>query len=374
MPYTEQSLVYLSRDYRFVASFGAVGASSSAGGAVITDNDDTSIINPEIGHGVIFQEVLTASGSNTFTVTENNGVLPENAAEITIYRNGLLLNQTYISSLDAQNGEFTLSFTPDVGDRIAVVWFYRGEIEDNGIYQEIFTPNGSSDTFTCTDNNGIIPSRKQEMLIYQNGIFIDSDKVTNYSQTTSEFTLNYTPSADDSIAAIWFMSLPNNLKIIQEQFIADGAQTTFTVTKNGGKLAKTKDAILLMRNGQHINNDYISGINTTNGTITMTFAPDQGDDITLIWFVEEFVTPTGTAAVSMFQEEFTADGVSATFTVTENEGKLPEDLPSIMIYRNGQFISNQFISSHDPVAGTVTFGFVPRSGEKITIVWVVSNL
>ena len=105
----------------------------------------------------------------------------------------------------------------------------------------------------------------------------------------------------------------------------------------------------------------------------MTFAPDQNDDITLIWFVEEFVTPTSNA-VSMFQQEFTADGTSSTFTVTENEGKLPEDLPSIMIYRNGQFISNQFISSHDPVAGTVTFGFVPRSGEKITIVWVVSNL
>jgi len=44
-----------------------------------------------------------------------------------------------------------------------------------------------------------------------------------------------------------------------------------------------------MRNGQHINNDYITGINPTAGTITLTFTPDQGDDITLIWFVEEFV-------------------------------------------------------------------------------------
>ena len=203
--------------------------------------------------------------------------------------------------------------------------------------------------------------------------FLDYEKISSFSPGQGQFTLNFTPDTSDSIAAVWFKTLPESNKIIQEQFIADGTQTTFTVTKNGGKLAKTKDAILLMRNGQHINNDYISGINTTNGTITMTFAPDQGDDITLIWFVEEFVTPTSNA-VSMFQEEFTADGVSSTFTVTENEGKLPEDLPSIMIYRNGQFISNQFISSHDPVAGTVTFGFVPRSGEKITIVWVVSNL
>ena len=129
-----------------------------------------------------------------------------------------------------------------------------------------------------------------------------------------------------------------------------------------------------MRNGQHINNDYITGINPTSGTITLTFAPDQGDDITLIWFVEEFVTPTNSAAVSMFQEDFTADGTTPTFTVTDNEGKLPDSLSAIMVYRNGQFISNQFISSHDSGTGTITFSFVPRSGEKITIIWVVSNL
>jgi len=374
MAYTEQSLVYLSRDYRVTASFGAVGASASAGGAVITDNDDEQLTDAELNTGAIYQEVFTASGSATFTVTENNGQLPDVTTDINVYRNGLLLNDSYIASHSAVDGTLTLTFTPDTGDRISIVWYGRGEVTNNGIYQQIFTPTGSSAEFTCTENSGIIPSRKQEMFVYVNGIFLDIDKISEYNPQESKFTLDFTPDATDSIAATWFDSFPNNIKVVQETFSADGTQTTFTVTKNGGKLAKVKDAILLMRNGQHINNDYITGINPTSGTITLTFAPDQGDDITLIWFVEEFVTPTNSAAVSMFQEEFTADGTTPTFTVTENEGKLPDSLSAIMVYRNGQFISNQFISSHDSVTGTITFGFVPRSGEKITIIWVVSNL
>ena len=56
---------------------------------------------------------------------------------------------------------------------------------------------------------------------------------------------------------------------------------------------------------------------------------------------------------------------------TENQGKLPQSLSAIMVYRNGQFISNGFVSSHDYLNGTITFNFTPRSGEKITLVWVL---
>jgi hypothetical protein len=42
-----------------------------------------------------------------------------------------------------------------------------------------------------------------------------------------------------------------------------------------------------------------------------------------------------------------------------------------MVYRNGQFISNGFVTSHDYLNGTITFNFTPRSGEKITLVWVL---
>lgn len=372
MSFTEKSLVYLSKEYRFVPSYGAVGSSASAGGAVVTDNE---VVQTPQTPGFIYQEVFTADGiSNSYTVTENGGQLSEVSTDINVYRNGLLLNDTYISSFDSVNGIFELTFTPDLDDRISVVWFVKTTTVDSNIFQEIFNADGSSSTFSVTKNGGLIPNRKQELFLYINGIFLDYEKVTTYSPSLGQFTLNFTPSSDDTIAAVWFVNLPQSVKIIQEQFIANGTQTTFTVTKNGGELAKTKDAILLMRNGQHINNDYITGINTSSGTITLTFAPDSGDDITLIWFVEETVTPTNSNAFAMFQEEFTADGTTPTFTVTQNEGKLPEALSSIMIYRNGQYISNSFISSHDYISGSITFGFIPRSGEKITIVWVLSNL
>lgn len=374
MAFTEKSLVYLSKDFRAPASFGAVGQSASAGGAPIVDNDDPALTDEETSKGVIFQEIFEADGvSFTFTVTENDGVLPETTSDIIITRNGLTLSAQYIASLNSQSGEVTLTFTPDSGDRIAVIWFFRGELPQ-GIFQEIITPSGSDDTFALTVNNGQIPGRPQELFLFLNGIFLDYKKLTAYNQEQSEFTLDFTPASDDTLACVWFTSLPNNLKIIQESFKADGTQVDFTVTKNGGKLAKVKDAILLLRNGQHINNDYISGINTSTGTLTMTFVPDEGDDIELIWFVEEFVTPSYAPPVKMFQEQFTTDGVSNTLTVTKNQGKLPDELDSIMIYRNGQHISTNFVSELLPLEGTIRFSFTPRINEKFTIVWVISTV
>ena len=78
MAFIEKSLVYLSKDFRAPASFGAVGQSASAGGAPIVDNDDPALTDEETSKGVIFQEIFEADGvSATFTVTENDGVLPE---------------------------------------------------------------------------------------------------------------------------------------------------------------------------------------------------------------------------------------------------------------------------------------------------------
>ena len=106
----------------------------------------------------------------------------------------------------------------------------------------------------------------------------------------------------------------------------------------------------------------------------MTFTPDEGDDIELIWFVEEFITPSYAPPVKMFQEQFTTDGVSNTLTVTKNQGKLPDELDSIMIYRNGQHISTNFVSELLPLEGTIQFSFTPRANEKFTIVWVISTV
>ena len=204
MSFTEKSLVYLSKEYRIRPSYGAVGASASAGGAVITNNDETAANPPDLVTANIYQEVFTADGvTKTYQVTKNNAILPSTVSDVMVMRNGLFLNEVYIDNIDGSNGTLELTFLPDNGDEIVI---------------------------------------------------------------------------------IWFMALPTSYKLFQEQFTADGIQTAFTVTKNDGQISSSTDAIILMRNGQHINNDYISGINTLTGTLTMTFAPDNGDEITIIWF------------------------------------------------------------------------------------------
>jgi len=204
MSFTEKSLVYLSKEYRIRPSYGAVGASASAGGAVITNNDETAANPPDLVTANIYQEVFTADGvTKTYQVTKNNAILPSTVSDVMVMRNGLFLNEVYIDNIDGSNGTLELTFVPDNGDEIVI---------------------------------------------------------------------------------IWFMALPTSYKLFQEQFIANGTQTAFTVTKNDGQISSSTDAIILMRNGQHINNDYISGINTLTGTLTMTFAPDNGDEITIIWF------------------------------------------------------------------------------------------
>jgi hypothetical protein len=204
MSFTEKSLVYLSKEYRIRPSYGAVGASASAGGAVITNNDETAANPPDLVTANIYQEVFTADGvTKTYQVTKNNAILPSTVSDVMVMRNGLFLNEVYIDNIDGSNGTLELTFLPDNGDEIVI---------------------------------------------------------------------------------IWFMALPTSYKLFQEQFTADGIQTAFTVTKNDGQISSSTDAIILMRNGQHINNDYINGINTLTGTLTMTFAPDNGDEITIIWF------------------------------------------------------------------------------------------
>ena len=121
-------------------------------------------------------------------------------------------------------------------------------------------------------------------MVMRNGLFLNEVYIDNIDGSNGTLELTFVPDNGDEIVIIWFMALPTSYKLFQEQFIANGTQTAFTVTKNDGQISSSTDEIILMRNGQHINNDYISGINTLTGTLTMTFAPDNGDEITIIWF------------------------------------------------------------------------------------------
>lgn len=358
MGFTERTVRKLPRDYERPFVFraettGFVAASSNSAGPEVNGGGGGD-------YGFIQQERFIADGiSKVFTVT-NSEELPENASDVMVTRNGLFLSEKYFASLDSVNGTLELTFTPDSGDIIVIIWFIKTVVKGN-IFQEIFS--GGSNTFTTTST---LTSRVKNVFAFVNGLHLDYAKFVGISGNT--ITLNYTPSADDSLAFVWFQTFPNQLKVVQEQIVASGS-ATFTLTENEGKIPSTRDHILVVRNGQHISNDYISGINETNATVTLSFAPDAGDEMLFIWFLDKEIGTEFKA--TMFQEQLDMDGTTNVIQVTQNEGKLPNDLAKIMLYRNGQFISNNFVESFSEIDGTINLSFTPRNGEKFTVVWVI---
>ena len=375
--FTEQTVVFLDKDYENISSSGSVGQSGSIGGGSVIggggENSGSVTSNSNEGaFASIFQEVFIADGTqNSFTVTENEGKLPDNTNDLMITRNGLWVNSNYINSLSGSTGTVELTFTPDAGDRIVIIWVDRGD-NKAVIFQEVKQGDGVNAEFEITKNDGFLPQSITQLFIMQNGLFIDYKRITDYKPNQGKITLNYIPEADDSLAFVWFKEVPIHLVILQEVLVADGTNNVFNLASNGGNLPKTKDAILVLRNGQHINNDYIDGYNFVTGSVTLSFVPDQGDEITFVLFYTELVyLPKGP---QLYQEQFVTDGVSNTLIVTKNQGKLPNSLDAIMIYRNGQFISNGFVQSHNADTGEIIFSFTPRANEKFTIVWVISTV
>jgi hypothetical protein len=373
--YIEEPLVFLDRDYQNVSSSGSVGQSGSiGGGSVIGGGGENSGANtqPSAGAGslgAIFQEVFTADGTqDTFTVTENDGVLPSNADDIMITRNGQWINANYISSLSSSTGTISLTFIPDEGDRIVIIWINRGDLFPI-VFQEIIQGDGIDGEFTITKNDGRFATNIKETFIMLNGLFVDYKRIAEYYPNQGKLVLNFVPDTLETLAFVWFKEVPPYLSVIQENLIADGTQTDFSLSSNDGKLPQSKDSILVLRNGQHINNDYIDGYNPTNGIITLSFTPDEGDEISFVLFYTEIVALP--LKSKMYQEQFTTDGVANYLEVTKGNGKLPKNIDSIMIYRNGQFINNAFVSLLEPEIGKITFSFTPRLNEKFTIVWAI---
>ena len=102
--------------------------------------------------------------------------------------------------------------------------------------------------------------------------------------TLGTYTLNITSSHTCTPSEVDLGGTATNIfGSYQETFVADGTQTTFEVTKAGGTLPVNVDNILVLRNGQFLQSVYFSH-NAINGTVTLTFTPYAGEEITIIWF------------------------------------------------------------------------------------------
>ena len=137
MGFTERTLKKLTLGYDQRAAYRSQSTSINAIQTSIAEQETST----NLDEGFVYQEVFTADGvTKSYQVTENNGTLPETTADIMVTRNGLFLNSSYIASLDSINGTIELTFGPDNGDRIVVIWFYRSENEQ-AVFQEVFTPS-----------------------------------------------------------------------------------------------------------------------------------------------------------------------------------------------------------------------------------------
>lgn len=72
----------------------------------------------------------------------------------------------------------------------------------------------------------------------------------------------------------------------QENFTANGTTNAFTITKGDGTLPTSQDSIMVTRNGQFLQSTYFSH-DALSGTVTLTFTPYTGEEITVIWFDTE---------------------------------------------------------------------------------------
>lgn len=281
MSFTEKSLVYLSREYRFIPSVGAVGDSANAGGSIQRDDQIISTSNEKT---FMYEQVFVADGlTNTFTVTNADGYLPSNVDNIFVARNGQYIGNEFISSLSPTTGTIGLSFIPQADEEITIVWMMQ-DLPIQSIYQQIFTCDGVSNTFTVTKNNGELPTTYNKMFVYRNGLQLNSNYLSDLTPSSGQFTLTFTPFVNEKIAVVWF-DATNTILPYKQSFTADGLTNSFTITKNNGLLSDVKDAILVMRNGQFIDNDYIDSYDVLTGKVILTFTPTNQEKIEIIWFV-----------------------------------------------------------------------------------------
>lgn len=234
----------------------------------------------------------------------------------------------------------------------------------SAMFEQVFTADGISASFTVTENNGVLADSLDKIFVSRNGQYIGNSYISNLDSQNGTITLGFVPDNGEEITLNWFAVPNTNQPIFQEIFTADGLSTQFTVTKNNGELPDSLTQIFVYRNGLLLNNNYLTGLNAANGQISLTFTPFASERIAIVWFYrQENITP--------FKQEFTSDGLSATFTVTNNNGILSDYKDAILVMRNGQLIDNDYISSFNKANGEVTLSFTPNNQEKIEIIWFV---
>ena len=144
---------------------------------------------------------------------------------------------------------------------------------------------------------------------------------------------------------------PNLTSFTTDIFTGDGSTTAYTLSETPPNV----NSILVFVDGilQKSSTNY--SLNTTTGVITFTAAPDNGAEIEVKHLG---IRTTARRAVSMFLDNFTGNGSTTAFTLSNNAS-----VNDVFVFYNG--VAMKPTTDYGISGATLTFTFTPVNNSQI---------
>ena len=236
--------------------------------------------------------------------------------------------------------------------------------------KEDFTGDGSATVFTLT--NEVPGGAAQNVMVMVNNVVQEPDVAYTIADDSNlkptKLTFTGTPASGDNIYVIHrgigtFMQKPaagsvstnelsNTLKTFTtDTFTGNGSTTAFTLTEvpaNSTQIMVFVDGIL-----QKSSTNY--SVNTTTGVLTFTSAPDNSAEIEVKHLG---IRTTARRAVSMFLDNFTGNGSTTAFTLSNDAS-----VNDVFVFYNG--VAMKPTTDYGISGATLTFTFAPVNNSQI---------
>jgi hypothetical protein len=340
-----------------------------------------SALQDSLGDGM-YQETFIADGLiNVYQVTLAGGILPDDKSDILVLRNGVVLDAGYIINLDGANGQLELSFMPDVGDEIVIIWF-NGDVAvsigGGGGVDSVFT-----DGVTVLGNGLLIDKiRVDTTLIATQGYVLDAIQQTGAGDITG-VTAGFGISGG-GLSGDVTIDVDSNVIATQNYVtgaIAPKLDSVFVdmfLTGNGTQINPLSIDTMYVASKDYVDNSIagsglgdITGVNETpqygiiggaaSGAVLLrvdsTVIADKSWIAAQGYNSGDFVS---TGATSGNGISGSATGISSTFTVTSNATNA--NTPSTIVFRDasGNFsagtITGTLSGTATQVSSTLTRG------------------
>ena len=236
--------------------------------------------------------------------------------------------------------------------------------------KEDFTGDGSATTFTLT--NEVPGGSSQNIMVVVNNVVQEPDVAYTIGDDSNDkpkiLTFTGTPANGDSIyvihhgltsilhsppaGSVGANELSDALKTFTtDAFTGNGSATTVTLSEipaNSSQIMVFIDGIL-----QKASTNY--SLNTTTGVVTFTSAPPNNAEIEVKHLG---IRTTARRAVSMFLDNFTGNGSTTAFTLSNNAS-----VNDVFVFYNG--VAMKPTTDYGISGATLTFTFTPVNNSQI---------